>query len=69
VGRCRLLDINQDACLAILAALSLPTGANGLLAGCLRRYPQTLGKLSVTDPDFGHEDLLSRSPESPSVQA
>ncbi len=51
------------------ATLALPASADGLLARCLRGNSEMLGKLSVTDPDCGHEDLLSRSPESPSVQA
>jgi hypothetical protein len=58
-----LFHIDQDACLAILATLALPASADGLLARCLRGNSEMLGKLSVTDPDCGHEDLLSRSPE------
>ena len=61
VGRGRLFQINQDACLAIVTPLALPMGADHLLAGCLRRNSKMLGKLRITDPDFGHEDLASRS--------
>src|SRR5262249_46287331 len=47
-------EINKDASFAIVAPLPLPASTDGLLARGFRRDVETLGKLVVCQPSFGH---------------